>query len=211
MSQKTKCGIVVFPGTTGAQDSARALEVLGIDFSFIPHTETELDGFGAIILPGGFSYGDYLRPGAVAALSPVIENLKAFALKGGKILGVGNGFQILCEAGILPGALQTNENLSFSCKELDLRVEAQCDWLDLEVGTVISLPVAHGAGDYVADMDVLRQIEENDQIVLKDADEAIVGVCNTGGNVLGLMAHPERAVEELLGGTDGKLFFAGLA
>ena len=214
-------GVVVFPGSNCEQDVAYACEYLGLDYTYIWHQDTDLAGCDAIVLPGGFSYGDYLRCGAVARFSPVMAEVKRFADEGGLVIGICNGFQILCEAHMLPGALLRNQGLKFICRSTPLRVEAQCDWLDLPTGSVIELPINHNEGNYVCDQDTLTAMKANDQIVLRycaadgsDLDQApngaldcIAGICNEGRNVFGLMPHPERVVDPVSGGFDGQVFF----
>jgi phosphoribosylformylglycinamidine synthase subunit PurQ / glutaminase len=198
--------------------------VLGESADFLYHKETDLKGADAVILPGGFSYGDYLRTGAIARFSPVMGAVRAFAERGGPVIGICNGFQILVEAGLLPGALLRNRDLKFICEFLHVRVE-QIDTPFTQlarVGQVLRMPVAHGEGNYFADPEVLRALEANRQVVfrytdaagqLTDADNpngsihAIAGICNTGRNVVGLMPHPEDACETALGSTDGLVLF----
>ena len=217
--------IVRFPGANCDEDARFALEKAGIRAEFVWHTETDLRGFDGVFLPGGFSYGDYLRAGALAAKSPVMEAVRRFAEEGRYVVGVCNGFQILTEAGLLPGALLANLNLHFTCKEVGVRVERN----DLPFtrlyprGQVLRLPIAHGEGRYYADPETLARLEGEGLVVFRYAplkDEAdynpngslhdIAGIVSEKGNVLGMMPHPERAVDEVLGNTDGLPFFLGL-
>lgn len=217
--------IVRFPGTNCDEDARFALEKAGVRAEFVWHTERDLRGFDGVFLPGGFSYGDYLRAGALAAKSPVMEAVRRFAEEGRYVVGVCNGFQILTEAGLLPGALLANLNLHFTCKEVGVRVERN----DLPFtrlyprGQVLRLPIAHGEGRYYADPETLARLEGEGLVVFRYAplkDEAdynpngslhdIAGIVSEKGNVLGMMPHPERAVDEVLGNTDGLPFFLGL-
>ena len=217
--------IVRFPGANCDEDARFALEKAGIRAEFVWHTERDLRGFDGVFLPGGFSYGDYLRAGALAAKSPVMEAVRRFAEAGRYVVGVCNGFQILTEAGLLPGALLANLNLHFTCKEVGVRVERN----DLPFtrlyprGQVLRLPIAHGEGRYYADPETLARLEGEGLVVFRYAplkDEAdynpngslhdIAGIVSEKGNVLGMMPHPERAVDEVLGNTDGLPFFLGL-
>ena len=213
--------IVVFPGTWSDGDWHHALtEVLGEQAEYVFHKQTDLSGFDAVVLPGGFSYGDYLRPGAIARFSPVMSSIEAFARSGGPVIGSCNGFQVLCESGLLPGALMRNRSLQFRCQPQHLRVERAASPFTSLVrpGDVLSIPVSHGDGNYHVDDETLARLEANGQVVLRyctpdgDVTDAanpngsrsnIAAVCNEEGNVLGLMPHPERVVEPELGGTDG--------
>lgn len=223
-----KCAVVVFPGSNCDVDCYHALtDVMGMDAEYVWHQSSDLSGFDAVVLPGGFTYGDYLRPGALARFSPVMEAVKRFAAAGGPVLGICNGFQILCEAGLLPGALIRNEGLKFRCRPVHLRVERVSTPFTraLKPGQVIRLPIAHGEGNYRVDPETLRAMEARGQIVLRYCDpqgrltaEAnpngsvghIAAVCNEAGNVMGMMPHPERYVEGVLGGEDGRLLFESL-
>jgi phosphoribosylformylglycinamidine synthase len=215
-----KVAVVVFPGSQDDRDAAWALGALGADPVLVWHAEQELPDVGAVVLPGGFSYGDYLRCGAIARFAPVMEAVRRFAAEGGPVLGICNGFQILCEAGMLPGVLRPNETLSFVCRDVRVRVEqavppftSRC-----EAGQELTIPVKHGEGAYYAPPDVLMRLEANGQIVLRyAADENpngsvadIAGLGNAAGNVLGLMPHPEHAVDPLLGSADGALLLASM-
>jgi len=219
--------VVEFGGSNCDRDAVRALRHLGIDAERRWHEDglpADLDG---VVLPGGFSYGDYLRSGAVARFSPIMQDVVRFAEDGGLVFGICNGFQVLCEAGLLPGTLMRNESLRFVCKDTPLRVEnAGTPFTNaLTEGQVVTIPVSHGEGRYYADEDVLARIEANDQVLLRYStadgavtDEAnpngsvrgIAGLVNEAGNVCGLMPHPERCVESLLGGDDGRLIFESL-
>lgn len=225
-----KWGVVTFPGSLDDRDSLYALSsVLNQQAVNLWHKDRDLKGVEAIVLPGGFSYGDYLRCGAIARLSPIMQSVIEFANAGGPVLGMCNGFQILCESGLLPGALVRNRSLSYICEWTRIRVEttrtrftAGC-----KVGETLRIPIKHGEGCYVADEATLKTLEENGQIVFRYVNEAgettdavnpngtlhnIAGVTNAKGNVVGLMPHPEHAVEALLGGEDGrKLFLSALA
>lgn len=217
--------IVRFPGSNCDEDARFALERAGMEAEFVWHTERELKGFDGVFLPGGFSYGDYLRAGALAAKSPVMEAVRRFAQEGRYVVGVCNGFQVLTEAGLLPGALLANLNLHFTCKEVGVRVER----VDLpftrlyQKGQVLRLPIAHAEGRYYADPETLARLEGEGLVVFRYAPlrgerdynpngslNDIAGIVSEKGNVLGMMPHPERAVDEVLGGTDGLPFFLGL-
>jgi phosphoribosylformylglycinamidine synthase I len=215
-----KVAVLVFPGSQDDRDAAWALGALGAEPVFVWHADEELPEVGAVVLPGGFSYGDYLRAGALARFAPVMEAVRRFADEGGPVLGICNGFQILCEAGLLPGVLRPNETLSFVCRDVRIRVEqigapftSRC-----EPGQELTIPVKHGEGAYYASPEVLVRVEADEQIVLRytSGDNPngsladIAGVRNAAGNVLGLMPHPEHAVDPLLGSADGALLLASL-
>jgi phosphoribosylformylglycinamidine synthase len=207
-----KYGVVQFPGTCDDADALLAARRLG-DAEPLWHADRDLKGVDAVILPGGFSYGDHLRAGAVARFSPVMEEVERFALHGGLVLGICNGFQILCEAGLLPGALLPNTNLRFAMRQTTLEVvPSACLWTRaLPAGERLSIPAKHTTGRYYAPAPVLDEMRENRQIVLRyvedpipnGAVEGIAGVCNRAGNVLGLMPHPEHAVDIVCGSADG--------
>ncbi|SNS83293.1 phosphoribosylformylglycinamidine synthase subunit I [Anaerovirgula multivorans] len=211
-----KFGIIVFPGSNCDIDCYHVLkDVLGKDVEYIWHDTEELEDFDCIILPGGFSYGDYLRCGAVAQFSKAMEQVRLHAEKGKLVLGICNGFQILTEAGLLSGALVRNKNLKFICDTVALKVENNNTSFTsrYNVGEVIDIPIAHGEGNYVVDEDTLKKMKENGQVLFTYEENPngstfnIAGVCNARKNVLGMMPHPERAGEALLGNTDGiKLF-----
>ena len=219
--------IVRFPGSNCDDDTRYALARLGANVRMVWHLEEHLGETDTVVIPGGFSYGDYLRSGAVAALSPIMSAVKAFAERGGPVLGICNGFQILTEAGLLPGALTRNPALHFVCKRVYVRVE-RADTLftqKYEDSQVLSVPVAHNEGRYYADMDTLARLESERRVVFRyctpegEIDEAaspngslnnIAGIVNTRGNVLGMMPHPERAADALLGSEDGLPLFRSL-
>jgi phosphoribosylformylglycinamidine synthase len=215
--------VVVFPGSNCDHDAYHAVKhVLGQDAEFIWHKERSLKGADAVILPGGFSHGDYLRTGAIARFSPIMEAVRTFAQQGGPVLGICNGFQILLEAGLLEGAMLPNRGLKFRCEHVHIRVETTDTPLTARCreGQVLRVPIAHGEGNYYAPPDVLARLESNRQVVFRYTDSsgrvvddanpngsinAIAGLCNPGRNVVGLMPHPERACEAALGSADGLL------
>lgn len=223
-----RAGVISFPGSNGDQDAIDALRNgLGIDVRRIDYRESHLDDVDFVVLPGGFSYGDALRCGAIARFSPVMEPLRAFAAAGKPVLGICNGFQILCEAHLLPGALLPNQTLRFHCFWTDVRIEQpDTPWTaSIESGDVLRLPVAHGEGAYYIDDDGLALLESNRQVVarycLPDGQvieaanrngsvASIAAICNEGRNVVGIMPHPERATEPLTGGTDGLRLLRGI-
>jgi phosphoribosylformylglycinamidine synthase I len=227
---RPRIAVVVFPGTWSERDFAHvASEVLGWDHRLVWHLEEDFGPCDAVVLPGGFAHGDHLRTGAVARFSPVMRAVEAFAAAGGPVIGSCNGFQVLTEAGLLPGALMRNDHLEFRCDWQWLRVEhpvAAPAWLgDLADGDLIRLPISHGEGRYVADPTTLDELESSGRVVLRYSDAAgaitpeanpngsergIAGIVNERGNVLGLMPHPERASEVEVGGTDGLRLFASL-
>ena len=218
-AQRPRIAVLVFPGSNDDRDAALALEALGAEPVLVWHADRDLPEVGAVVLPGGFSYGDYLRAGAIARFSPAMRAVADFAAEGGPVLGICNGFQVLCEAGLLPGALRPNESLSFVCRDVALRVErtetpflARC-----EVGQRLTIPVKHGEGCFFADADLLAALDEAGQIVLRYDEvnpngsiDDIAGVVNHEGNIMGLMPHPEHAVDQLLGSTDGAFILNGL-
>ncbi len=226
--KQMRFGVIVFPGTWSDQDCYHALDsVLGQEVHYIWHRETDLSGYDCVILPGGFSYGDYLRPGAIARFSPVMAAVEDMARQGKLVLGICNGFQILCESGLLPGALIRNNHLQYRCQWTYLRVEnhslpftSACP-----KGQLLSIPVSHYEGSYFADEETLRRLEGNGQVVFRyvtasgeiiDAANPngslhnIAGIANERGNVLGMMPHPERCCEAILGGEDGSLIFKSM-
>jgi phosphoribosylformylglycinamidine synthase I len=224
-----KSAILVFPGINRERDMARTLKLIsGREPAMVWHTDTALPaGIELVVIPGGFSYGDYLRCGAIAARSPIMDAVRAYAAKGGLVLGVCNGFQILCESGLLPGVLMRNAGLKFICKDVYLRVERSDTPFTrgYNAGQVIRVPVAHGEGNYIADAETIKRLEDNDQVLYRyvapdgklderwnvnGATNSIAGILNTRGNVLGMMPHPENHVEAVLGPTDGRGLFAGL-
>lgn len=224
-----KFGVIVFPGSNCDHDAYHVISKhVGQPVDFIWHKDTDLSAYDAVIVPGGFSYGDYLRAGALARFSPVMNSLKEFAARGGFVLGICNGFQILCEAGLLPGALIRNRGLHFVCKHINIKVENPSTAYTEQYsrGDVLSIPIAHAEGNYTCDDETYRALEANGQIVFRYCDEAgnvtdlsnpngargnIAGICNREGNVLGMMPHPERACEDLLGSSDGRELFKSLA
>ncbi len=223
-----KFGIVTFPGSNCDYDAYQAVvEQLGEEATFLWHKDHDLKQSDVIILPGGFSYGDYLRAGAIARFSPVMQDVIAFAKRGGPVLGICNGFQIACEAGLLPGALLRNASLKFVCELVRVRVESTETLFTnrYETGQVVRIPIAHGDGRYTADDETLNRLEGEGRVVFRyvggpgDADEwwspngsmrAIAGVVNEAGNVLGMMPHPERAVDALLGSEGGLSIFESM-
>lgn len=215
-----KFAVIVFPGSNCDLDLFWAVkEIMGADCEYVPHTATSLAGFDGVLLPGGFSYGDYLRCGAIARYSNVMQEVIRFAEMGKPVFGTCNGFQILTEAGLLPGSLRLNDSLKFICKTTPLKVVNNQTGFTTEYqeGEVISLPVAHGEGNYYCDDQTLQELKDNHQIVFTYEGEningsvaSIAGITNKRGNVLGMMPHPERAMEALLGSVDGKKFFASL-
>ena len=217
---RPRVAVVVFPGSNDDRDAALALEALGADPVLHWHAEPELPDVGAVVLPGGFSYGDYLRAGAIARFSPAMRAVADFAADGGLVLGICNGFHVLCEAGLLPGVLRANESLSFVCRDVPVRVERNdVPFLSgCEVGQRLTIPVKHGEGCYFADDELLAELERNGQIVLRYEESpngsvaAIAGVTSEHGNVFGLMPHPEHAVDPLIGSgsTDGALILGSL-
>lgn len=223
-----KFGIVVFPGTWSDRDTHHAVSgVLGQDAEYIWHGDEKLDQFDAIVLPGGFSYGDFLRCGAIARFSPVMEAVTAFAERGGPVIGICNGFQVLCESGLLPGVLMRNDHLEFRCIWTDLRVEnSSTIFTSASIeGQTLHIPMSHGEGNYQADADTIKRLEDNGQVVFRYADangnvtpdinpngsiNNIAGIVNELGNVLGMMPHPEKACEKLIGGDDGNVIFTSI-
>jgi phosphoribosylformylglycinamidine synthase len=223
-----KFGVIVFPGSNCDADCHHAIHtVTGQEVRYVWHEETDIDDLDCVVLPGGFSYGDYLRCGAVARFSPVMGEIVRHAAKGKFAIGICNGFQVLTESGLLPGALYRNDHLKFVCKPQHLRVERTGIPFThfYSRGQVVEFPIAHGEGRFYADPDTVAQLEDNGQVVFRYCapdgqvtPEAnpngslnnIAGICNEEGNVLGLMPHPERRCERLLGGTDGKKLFKGL-
>jgi phosphoribosylformylglycinamidine synthase I len=214
-----RIAIVVFPGSNDDRDAAWALAALGAEPVLVWHAERELPEVGAVVLPGGFSYGDYLRCGAIARFAPAMDAVAAFAAEGGPVLGICNGFQILCEAGLLPGTLRPNRSLAFVCHDVRVRVErddtpftSRCT-----AGQGLTIPVKHGEGCWFADAQLLDDVEAAGGVVLRYEGENpngsvadVAGVVNEAGNVMGLMPHPEHAVDPLLGSADGALLLASL-
>lgn len=215
-----KVAVLVFPGSTGDIESYKAVEeVLQQPAAYVPYTAEDLSKYDMIILPGGASYGDALRPGAIASRMRVMEEVRKAAEAGRYVLGVGNGFQILLESGLLPGVMLPNESLKFRCQQVSLRVENNRTpyTSEYEAGEVIQLPIAHRFGNYYCDDATLTKLKEKGQIVFRYAGEnpngsldEIAGICNEQGNVLGMMPHPERAIDQLLGSEDGKRVFTSV-
>jgi len=224
----TKFAVIRFPGSNCDQDCVHAINGFsGAKADYVWHKDTSLSGYDVVVLPGGFSYGDYLRCGAIARFSPIMAAVKDFAAGGGRVIGICNGFQILCEARLLPGALVRNRDLHFICEHLHVRVESNRSPFTNTglTGTVWRLPIAHGEGCYFADEATLRELNQHKQILLRYCDdrgrtnpasnpngskENIAGICNAQRNVFGLMPHPERACDPLLGGTDGRAIFESI-
>ena len=221
-------GVSVFPGTWSDVDCYSVInDVLGYEVDYVWHKETDIDKYDCIVIPGGFSYGDYLRCGSIASLSPIMNSIKEFALQGGLVLGICNGFQILCESGLLPGALIRNSHLQFRCQWVNLRVENEDSVFTRNgsKGQVVEIPISHGEGNYYADQETLKRLENNDQVLFRYCDQKgyvtpesnpngsvsnIAGIVNETGNVLGMMPHPERCCDELIGGVDGKFVFESI-
>jgi phosphoribosylformylglycinamidine synthase subunit PurQ / glutaminase len=217
-SPQPRIGVLQFPGTCDDRDALWALSALDAEAIPVWHSEIDLPDLDAVVLPGGFSYGDYLRCGAIARFAPAMEAVADFAARGGLVLGICNGFQILCEAGLLPGVLRRNESLSFVCRDVPLRVErsdtpftTRC-----KTGQMLTIPVKHGEGNWFADRELLQELESKRQIVLRYTEPIngstadVAGVVNERGNVMGLMPHPEHAVDPLLGSADGGLILSSL-
>ncbi len=225
---KMKFGVVIFPGSNCDTDAWHALhDQMGAPVEYIWHQETDLSGFDCVILPGGFSYGDYLRTGAIARFSPVMNAVTEFAGKGGLVIGICNGFQILLEAGLLPGAMMRNVGQTFVCKYVNIRVESTDTPYTraMQKGSVLRIPIAHGEGNYYADASTLAALKRHDQIIFRyctpegEVTKAanpngslrnIAGICNRERNVLGMMPHPERCTDPLLGSSDGRLVWESL-
>jgi phosphoribosylformylglycinamidine synthase subunit PurQ / glutaminase len=221
-----KVAILQYPGSNCDQDALHSVrDDLGLSAEYVWHESADLSGFDGVFIPGGFTYGDYLRCGAMAARAPVMAEVARFAREGRPVIGACNGFQILCEAGILPGALMRNVRQKFLCKDVYLKAENRTSIWTRDADRVLRIPIAHGEGRYVADDVTIKRMEDNDQIAFRYVDpsgdrvdqynsngsiHAIAGVLNESGNVLGLMPHPERATNELVGGTDGMKILNGL-
>jgi phosphoribosylformylglycinamidine synthase len=213
-----RVGVVVFPGTNCEHDVVHAVEVAGADGALLWHGDTQLGAVDAVVLPGGFAHGDYLRPGALARFSPVMDAVAEFARSGGPVVGICNGFQVLTEAGLLPGALQKNGRLRFLCEPARLVVTSTASVLTAgsAVGDELVVPINHFSGNYTCDDETLHRLQSEDLIVLRYADnpngsmDAIAGIANEAGNVVGLMPHPERASDALLGSTDGLVLLRAL-
>ena len=227
-SNNYKFGIVVFPGSNCDHDCYHAIKhVFGQDCEFLWHHETDVEGFDCIVLPGGFSYGDYLRTGSIASLSPIMKSVEKFAQEGNPVIGICNGFQVLVESGLLPGALIKNSSLKFVCKWVSVRVESTDNLFteNMQVGDTLDIPIAHAEGNFFCTPKELEALNDNSQVVFRYCDEAgklspesnpngsmenIAGITNKAGNVLGMMPHPERCAEEILQGTQGKLIFESI-
>ena len=224
-----KFGIVIFPGTWSDRDTYKALtNVMGYDSSYIWHNDNNIDNYDCIILPGGFSYGDYLRSGAIAKFSPIMDSVKEHAKKGKPIIGICNGFQILCESGLLPGALVANRDMQFICEWVNLKIVNRESFFTNKISQnkkILKIPISHGEGNYIADENVIKKLEDNNQIILKYSNSAgeitdksnpngsvnnIAGIINKKGNILGMMPHPEKATEKMLGSKDGQLLFQSI-
>ena len=223
-----KFGVVIFPGSNCDEDIIHVLEnVMGQQVVRLWHKDHDLQGAEFIVLPGGFSFGDYLRSGAIARFSPIMQEVIQFAAKGGKVMGICNGFQILAEAGLVPGALLHNENRKFICRNIYLKAQTVNSLVtrSIDPQRALKIPLAHGEGNYFAEPDVLKAINDNDQVLFRYCDEAgnittdanpngsaenIAGVCNEGRNVFGFMPHPERAAEALVGNQDGLAIFESI-
>jgi phosphoribosylformylglycinamidine synthase len=213
-----RLGVLIFPGTNCEHDAILAVERLGGTAELVWHGETSVAGYDGLILPGGFAHGDYLRPGAIARFSPVMEAVGRFAADGGPVVGICNGFQVLTEAGLLPGALQKNRGLRFLCTTVTVRVEESDSVLTtgVPIGTELRIPINHFEGNYTCDAETLSQLKSEGRVVLRYVDnpngsvDSIAGVCNQGGNVVGLMPHPERASDPLLGSVDGSVLLRAL-
>lgn len=228
MSAKPKFAVLVFPGSNCDHDCEWALnEVFDIPVKMVWHKETSLGDVDGVLIPGGFSYGDYLRTGAIARFSPIMEAVQEAAIKGKMVWGICNGFQILLETGLLPGGMLRNESLKFVCQHVNLRTENnQTPFTSaLNKGEVLNIPVAHGEGNYFLEEEKLKELNENNQVVFRYCDEKgettkaanpngsvenIAGICNKAGNVLGMMPHPERACDVLLGSADGRKMFESI-
>jgi len=216
---KPRVAVITFPGSNDDGDAMLALAGLGAEPVPVWHAERELPDVQAVVLPGGFSYGDYLRAGALARLAPVMESVQALAADGGLVLGICNGFQILCEAGLLPGALRANHSLTFVCRDVEVRIERADTPFTRRCrqGQRLRIPVKHGEGCFFADPELLAELEASSRVVLRYEGESpngsvagIAGIVNPEGNVMGLMPHPEHAVDPLVGSTDGAFILGSL-
>ena len=216
---KTKIAVIVFPGSNCDHDAYYVLnKVFGVDVGFVWHKETNLDDYDAILIPGGFSYGDYLRTGAIARFSPIMDSVIESSKNGKPIIGICNGFQILLECGLLPGALINNSEIKFLSKSVTLEVTSKKSIFSnkLDIGEKMKMPIAHRQGNYIADKSVLNDLSDQDRIVFKYKQNPngsmldVAGICNEKGNVLGMMPHPERACESILGSIDGRRIFESM-
>lgn len=222
-----KVAVIRFPGSNCDQDALYALrEDVGVGAEYVWHQDHDLRGFDAVFIPGGFSYGDYLRCGAIASRAPIMDEVSRFAREGRPIIGACNGFQVLCEAGLLPGALLLNESQKFVCRPIYLRAENRTSIWTIGVDRILKMPIAHGEGRFICDDETLKSLEDGERIAFRYVDpngnldpefnpngskDSIAGVINEGGNVLGLMPHPERATKEILGSTDGLFILRALS
>lgn len=223
-----KIGVIVFPGSNCDHDAYHAMKhVMNVETKFLWHKDKDLSGIDLLIVPGGFSYGDYLRSGAIARFSPILNAVQDFVKEGKPVLGICNGFQILLEANLLPGAMLHNEKLRFVCKNVTIRTESNRSVFTsgLKEGSLLNVPVSHGEGNYFIESDGLKELQDHDQIAFRYCDDkgnvttdsnfngsvySIAGITNREGNVLGMMPHPERAMESILGSTDGIPFFESI-
>jgi len=214
----TSVGVVLFPGSNCEQDAIEAVEGLGGEARVLWHADGSIGDVDAVVVPGGFAHGDYLRPGAIARFSPVMDAVAEFSRSGGPVVGICNGFQVLTECGLLPGALQKNAGLKFVCTQVDLEVTSTRSVLTrrAEVGQKLRIPINHFEGNYTCDQRTADQLRDEDRIVVRYVDNPngsvadIAGICNVGGNVVGLMPHPERACHPLLGSEDGRVLIGSL-
>jgi phosphoribosylformylglycinamidine synthase len=214
----TRVGVVVFPGSNCEHDAVEAVRLVGGDAELLWHGDRTVKGVDVVLLPGGFAHGDYLRPGAIARFSPVMDAVEKHAADGGVVVGICNGFQVLTEAGLLPGALQKNAGLRFVCREVGLRVETTQSAITsaLSAGQMLRIPINHFEGNYTCSPETLAELRADDRVVVRYVDnpngsmDDIAGVCSPGGNVVGLMPHPERACDQLLGSSDGLGMFRSL-
>jgi phosphoribosylformylglycinamidine synthase I len=206
-----RVGVVLFPGSNCEQDAVEAIRALGGEAEVLWHGDPTVRGVDAVVVPGGFAHGDYLRPGAIARFSPVMGAVRELAQAGGPVVGICNGFQVLTEAGLLPGALQKNRGLKFVCTTVELRVDSTASVLtnQASIGQILRVPINHFEGNYTCDAATLAELQADDRVVLRYVEnpngsvDDIAGICSAGRNVVGLMPHPERATDELLGSTDG--------
>lgn len=213
-----RIGVVVFPGSNCELDVIEAVRTLGADAELVWHGDRKLAGVDAVVVPGGFAHGDYLRPGAIARFSPIMDSIVGFAAEGGPVVGICNGFQILTEAGLLPGALQKNAGLKFMCTTIDLRVDSTRSVLTSEAteGAILRVPINHFEGNFTCPEETLESLVADDRVILRYVSnpngsiDDIAGICNEGRNVVGLMPHPERATSELLGSADGVVLLRSL-
>jgi phosphoribosylformylglycinamidine synthase len=214
----TTVGVVLFPGSNCELDVTEAVRSLGGEARILWHGDRSVGDVDAVVVPGGFAHGDYLRPGAIARFSPIMSAIEKFAGDGGPVVGICNGFQVLTEAGLLPGALQKNRGLKFLCTTVELRVETRRSVLtsDAEIGTILRIPINHFEGNYTCSPETLAELQADDRVVLRYVDnpngamDDIAGICNEGRNVVGLMPHPERASSPLLGSADGQVLLRSL-